>query len=128
MGSILDVQVVIGFGIAGYAAAAWCGTASRPQRCWVILVAGAVAALVGLRTWVALGWLAVGMENSLATPLLLAVMAGVVTIVRVPATRGWALGTALGLAGIVRTEFAVLLVPTLAVIILVTWRDRRCSD
>lgn len=122
---LLDVQVILGVAVAGFMAARLIRHAVRTSRGWVIVVAAGLVAVVALRPWVAAGWLVSGMENSLTIPLLLAVMAGMVGLVRVPSTRGWGLGVAFGLAGIVRTEFAILLVPALVAVLVMVPAGRR---
>lgn len=121
----LDVQVVLGLALSG-CFVAYLLRVVVPGAGEAALVAGSsVAAVVGLSTWAALGWMVSGMENSLTVPLLLATMVALVGVLTFENHRGYALGLAVGLAGITRTELAVLLIPTLAIAVIGLWRSRR---
>ncbi len=121
----LDVQVAVGLALSGCLVACLLRLVF-PDVGEAALVAGStVVAVVGLSTWAALGWFASGMENSLTVPLLLATMVTLVGVLTVEGHRGYAFGVIVGLAGISRTEFAVLLVPVLAIAMVALWRQRR---
>lgn len=112
--TLLDLQVVVGTLATGYFLARFLqhlfpGDARRP----LLVVGVAASGVVGLLPWATSGWLVSGMENSLTLPLLAAAMAGFAGLER---QRGWALGLALGLAGVSRTELAAMLLPALAAV------------
>jgi hypothetical protein len=92
-----------------------------------VVGATAVAAMVGFTTWPALGWFGSGMENSILIPALLAVLAASITLLTDETSRGWAVGIAVGVAGVVRVEMAVLLLPTLIVVGVMLWHQRRAA-
>ena len=121
----LDVQVALGLAVSGCLVACLLRLVF-PQVGEAALVAGStVVAVVGLSTWAALGWFASGMENSLTVPLLLATMVTLIGVLTVEGHRGYAFGLLVGLAGISRTEFAVLLVPVLSIAVVALWREHR---
>ncbi|MEI6620775.1 MAG: hypothetical protein WCP28_02560 [Actinomycetes bacterium] len=111
----LDCQVIVGVIVLGYLLNRTMqdglpSVRSQSDRLRVLAGVGITAA-VGLLAWPAVGWLASGMENSLTLPLLAAVLAG---YSRLPEARGWFLGLVIGLAGVSRTDFMIVLIPALA--------------
>jgi hypothetical protein len=122
--TFLNVQVLAGFALCGYFVSRLLHHAVPGAPTRARLVAGTAVAVVGLSTWVALGWFGSGMENSITVPLLFGVMATTLGVLRERSHRGYAAGILFGLAGIARTELAVFLLPALAATTYLLWRDR----
>ena len=123
--AVLDAQVVVGLAVSGWLVATIVRRSAPEAPPWAVVGATAVAAMVGFTTWPALGWFGSGMENSILIPALLAVLAASITLLTDDTSRGWAVGIAVGVAGVVRVEMAVLLLPTLIVVGVMLWHQRR---
>ena len=121
----LDVQVLLGFALTGWFSARLLSHSFPTARAGGVAACSMVAAVVGFSTWQVLGWFGSGMENSLTIPVLLAVAATATGVLTGNDHRGWACGAAIGLAGIVRVEFAVFMFPVLAIVVAMLWRSRR---
>ncbi|MCY7412517.1 MAG: hypothetical protein LH471_05700 [Salinibacterium sp.] len=123
--AVLDVQVVLGLAVSGWLVATIVRRSAPEAPASAVVGATAVVAMVGFTTWPALGWFGSGMENSILIPALLAVLVASITLLTDDTSRGWAMGIAVGVAGVVRVEMAVLLVPALVVVGVMLWHQRR---
>lgn len=122
---VLDTQVVLGLAVSGWLVALIVRRAAPEAPQWAVIGATAVVAMVGFTTWPALGWFGSGMENSILIPALLAVTAASIAVLTDDTSRGWGMGIVVGVAGVVRVEMALLLVPTLVVVGVMLWNQRR---
>lgn len=121
----LDVQVVIGLALTGCFVAYLLRLVFPDAGEAVLAIGSSVVAVAGLSTWAALGWFGSGMENSISVPLLVGTMAALIGVLTIESHHGYAFGVFAGLAGITRTEFAVLLVPVLLIAAIGLWSRRR---